>query len=97
MMAVVYYACNCRLESLEILIRLLLLSKFVTLLPKAHQLLMPSAKMLVCARKKSIFLTDYYLIMLITPQSLAIIIIIFIIIIVVVVVGRVSVVSIATR
>jgi len=67
MMAVVYFACNCRLESSEILIRLLLISKFATLLLEAHQLLMPSAKMLVCARNKSIFLTEYYLIMLITP------------------------------
>jgi hypothetical protein len=47
--------------------------------------------MLVCARKKSTFVTDCYLIMLITPQSLAIIIIIIIII------GRDSVVSIANR
>ena len=90
MMAVMYYACNCRLESSEIFIHLLLVSKFATLLLEAYQLLMLSAKILVCARNKSIFLTDYYLIMLITPQSLAIIIIVIII-------GRDSVVGIATR
>ena len=43
-MAVVYYAFNSRLESSEILIRLLLVSKFATLLLEAHQLLIPSAK-----------------------------------------------------
>ena len=49
---------------------------------------MPSAKILVCARKKSILLTDYYLTMLITPQRLDIIIII---------ISRDSSVGIATR
>jgi hypothetical protein len=51
MMAVVYYAFSCQLESSEILIRLSLISKFAILLLEAYQLLMPSAKMLLCARK----------------------------------------------
>jgi len=89
-MTIAYYAFNCRLESSEILIRLLLVSKFATLRLEAHKLLMPSAKMLLYARKKPIFLTDYYLIMLIKPQSLAVIVIIIII-------GRNSVFGIATR
>ena len=59
MMAVVYYAFNCRLESSEILICLLVASKFATLLLGVQQLLTPSAKMLVCARKKSTFLAGY--------------------------------------